>query len=88
MKNGIQDGIFLSSVLDVMCQRAEISPDVPREFDIADLLTDDEWQNATTYYGHVTLGQRFCSYVENGKVKGIRKTGKKSPKGRTQYERI
>ena len=87
MKKGFQNGTFLCSLVDVMCQKAETDDSVPQEFDIADLLTKDEWEKSTTNYGHNTLGQLFCRRVENGNVKGVCKTGKKSSKGRTQYKR-
>ena len=87
MKKGFQNGSFLCALVDVMCQRAELDTSVPPEFDIADLLTSEEWEHSTTNYGHNTLGQLFCSCVENGDVKGVCKTGKKSSKGRTQYKR-
>lgn len=87
MKKGFQSDRILSPLLDLMCQRAETDDSVPQKFDIADLLTSEEWEITTTNYGHNTLGQCFCSRVETGKVKGVCKTGKKSSKGRTQYKR-
>ena len=88
LRKGFQNYKVLSSLLESMCQRAETDASVPQEFDIADLLTPDEWEQSTTNYGHNTLGQLFCSRVETGNVKGVCKTGKKSPQGRTQYKRI
>ena len=87
MKKGFQSEKILSPLLDLMRQRAETDASVPQKFDIADLLTSEEWEITTTNYGHNTLGQRFCRLVETDKVKNVCKTGKKSAKGRTQYKR-
>lgn len=86
MKKGFQSDKILSPLLDLMCQRAETDGSVPQKFDIADLLTSEEWE-ITINYGHNTLGKRFCSRVETGNVKGICKTGKKTSRGLTEYKR-
>lgn len=88
MKKGFQNGAFLCALVDVMCQRLETDTSVPQKFDISDLLTKEEWEDSTTYYGHSTIGALFCRRVETGKVKGVCKTGKKTSRGLTEYKRI
>lgn len=88
MRNGFQDGQFLLPLLELMCQRAETDASVPQEFDISNLLTEEEWENTTTYHGHITLGQLFCRRVELGKVKNVCKTGKKTSRGLTEYKHM
>ena len=73
--------------LNQMCMRATERPISTKWFDISHLLTTDEWE-ATKGYGHITLGQHFKAFVENGKVERVRCCARQ-PKGkRNRYEKF
>ena len=82
MKYGYMRGKELKPHFERMCKVAEQMPKgVP--FCIAELFDVSEWEGITQY-GHVTLGQFFRCWVDNGKVENVYPYGKQKP---TQYIR-
>ncbi len=77
MKHGYMSSEVLKLHLEKMCLAAKQMP-IGVPFGIEDLFTTDEWENITQY-GHVTLGQQFCSRVETGKVANVYLYGDQRP---------